>query len=93
LKELKKVSSSSSGIEIRIATDESLLLDEVFIESNGEKISLQTTINQTISKQNDGHLIKERTLLFDTKKEPEYFLVGGIHYMKQYNEKIEKAIK
>ncbi|MNN38999.1 hypothetical protein D3C81_1530210 [compost metagenome] len=85
---MKKVSTTSQGVEITIATEEDVMLDGVSIESNNEKTSLQTTINQIDTKQPDGTILKERTLLFDGEAEPEFLLIEGMHYMKQYNEVI-----
>lgn len=86
---IKDVSKTSQGIEVTIATDEDVMLDGVSIEADGESTSLTTTINQKESKQTNGKLMKERTLLFDTQSKPEALLIEGIHYMKAYNKVIE----
>lgn len=86
---VKDVSTTSQGVEIRIATDDDVMLDGVSIERLKEKTSLKTTVNQTVTMQADGRVMKERTLLFETMVEPEYLLIEGIHYLKQYDKKIE----
>lgn len=86
---VKDVATTSQGVEIRIATDDDVMLDGVSIERLKEKTSLKTTVNQTLTTQADGRMMKERTLLFETKVEPEYLLIEGIHYLKQYDKKIE----
>ncbi|MNP75423.1 hypothetical protein D3C76_1724830 [compost metagenome] len=65
------------------------MLDGVSIETNNENTPLKTTINQKETKQVDGKLMKERTLLFDTQTEPESLLIEGMHYLKAYNKVIE----
>ncbi|HHY73116.1 MAG TPA: DUF4179 domain-containing protein [Bacillus bacterium] len=85
---VKDVSATSRGVEITIATDQDVMLDGVSIEIQNESIPLTTTVNQNLIKKENGQELKERTLLFDTKEKPEYLLIRGMHYMKQYNKKI-----
>lgn len=82
---IKKVSSTSRGIEITIATEEDVMLDGVSIQANGENIPLNTTLNQHDTKLPDGTILKERTLLFDASVQPEQLIIKGMHYMKPYN--------
>lgn len=85
---VKDVEITSQGVEITIATDEDVILDGVSVESQGEIYSLKTTVRQNHIKQENGRILKERTLIFDKKLEPDYILIEGIHYMKQYNQAI-----
>ncbi|KAB2330747.1 DUF4179 domain-containing protein [Cytobacillus depressus] len=86
---IKKVSVTSQGVEITIATDDDVMLDGVSIQTQKEMTPLRTIVNQTYTHQEDGKVIKERTLLFDTKIEPKYLLIEGMHYMKSYNMKMK----
>lgn len=86
---LKDVSKTSEGVEITIATDEDVMLDGVSIETKDELIPLKTTVRQHYPEQEDGRVWKERTMLFDTKIEPEYLIIEGMHYMKPYDHIIE----
>ncbi|MNJ47988.1 hypothetical protein D3C77_431670 [compost metagenome] len=86
---MKKAAVTSQGVEITIATDDDVLLDGVSIEAQDEVTSLRTTVNQLDSKLEDGTIMKERTLLFDTSVMPEYLHIKGMHYMKEYNQVIE----
>lgn len=86
---VKKVYVTSEGVEITIATENDILLDGVSIETPSETITLKTTIRQMETKLDDGTILKERTLLFDTQAKPEYLYIKGMHYMKVYNEVIE----
>lgn len=89
---IKRVAATERGIEITIETDENLLLDGVSIQ-NGDKVTpVKTTIGQRLNKKSD-KLISERTLVFDTKSTPEYLLIKGIHYVKEYNQKIEIPVE
>ncbi|MNO62568.1 hypothetical protein D3C76_532460 [compost metagenome] len=90
---LKTVSKTSQGIEITIATDEDVMLDGVSIETNNESTPLKTTMNQKETKQADGKLLKERTLLFDTQTEPASLRIEGMHYLKAYHKVIEIPVK
>lgn len=86
---VKDVSKTSRGMEITIATDEDVMLDGVSIATKDEITSLNTTINQKNVEQQDGSVLKERTLLFDTIIQPEDLLIKGMHYMKTYHKVIE----
>ena len=86
---IKSVSKTARGIEIRISTEEPVLLKQVSIQTENEKIELGTTIDEQLTKDQDGLILKERTLVFDTNDLPETFSIGGVYYMKAYDEKIE----
>ncbi|MEH7253429.1 DUF4179 domain-containing protein [Neobacillus niacini] len=86
---INKVSTTSLGVEITIATEGDVMLDGVSIQTQKEIIPLSTTVNQTYTKQEDGRELKERTLQFDSIANPEYLLIEGMHYMKVYNKKVE----
>ncbi|RSD28434.1 DUF4179 domain-containing protein [Mesobacillus subterraneus] len=90
---IKDVSQSERGVEITIATEDHLTLDGVSIATSSKRTPLKTTINQTEEKLDDGRIIKERTMVFETKTTPEYLLIEGIHYRKQYNKKIDIPVK
>jgi hypothetical protein len=89
---IKKVTSTSKGIEVTIVTEETVLLDDVSIGDKTGNTPLETTINQQESKELEGKIIKERTLLFDTTKMPEHLHIGGMHYMKIYDKKFQIPI-
>ncbi|KHF39157.1 DUF4179 domain-containing protein [Halalkalibacter okhensis] len=86
---IKQVEHTSDTTEVTIVTKESLLLDDVYIGSDQEKIELLTTINQREIPQVNGSFLKERTLVFNTTEKPDQLFIGGIHYVKEYNEVIE----
>ena len=65
------------------------MLDRVSIKTDNEVIPLKTTVNQIHTELEDGRILKERTLLFDTTEVPEYLLIQGMHYMEQYNHTLE----
>jgi hypothetical protein len=90
---VKDVTKTSQGIEITIATDDDVMLDGVSIETNNESTPLKTTMNQKETKQANGKILKERTLLFDTQTEPTSLYIKGMHYLKAYNKVIEIPVK
>ncbi|WP_191557463.1 DUF4179 domain-containing protein [Metabacillus idriensis] len=85
---IKKVSMTSQGAEITIATDDDVMLDGVSIASDDIETPIKTTIKQTSTKQENGRVMKERTLIFETETTPEVLLIEGFHYMKLYNDSI-----
>ncbi|WP_445491400.1 DUF4179 domain-containing protein [Niallia sp. 03133] len=89
---IKNVSTTLNGTEITIATKESILLDKVRIDSKNDSIPIKTTRNVEYVKQQNGEVMKERTLVFDPVDESNTMEIGGIHYMKQYNKKIQIPI-
>jgi hypothetical protein len=90
---IKGVSATERGIEITFATEATLLLDGVSIESKSKVTPIKTTINQIEKKQEDGRILNERIMVFETKSMPEHLLIEGIHYVKQYNKKIEIPVR
>ncbi len=86
---ITNVNETNEGVQITLATDDDVMLDGVSIETaNNEQIPLHTTVNQvSITKNNQ--TLKERTLLFETTLEPKSIIVEGIHYMKEYGDRIE----
>ncbi len=90
---IKAVSTTSEGTEITMATDNDVMLDGVSIETQKNSTPLRTTIKQIETKLMNGRLLKERTLLFDSKVHPEYLIIEGIHYMKPYNKTIKIPVK
>ncbi|MFE8699681.1 DUF4179 domain-containing protein [Cytobacillus sp. FJAT-54145] len=89
---LKEWETPPEGYALTIATEDKIMLDEVYILSEDEKIPLRTTVNQSMAKIEDGILLKERTLLFDAKEAPQFLYIGGFHYMKKYDEKVSIPI-
>lgn len=89
---IKNINVTNEQTEVTIVTDHMVLLDQVAIENNDTRVELKTTVNQTLEKQENG-IEKERTLLFDTTEPMEKFIVGGIYYMKDYNETIEIPVE
>ncbi|MDE5415078.1 DUF4179 domain-containing protein [Alkalihalobacterium chitinilyticum] len=87
------ISTTSTGVEMTIATENDVMLDGVSIKAGDEVTELRTIDNQTELKLEDGTLLKQRTLLFDTIDEPELLIIEGMHYMKRYNETIDIPIK
>jgi hypothetical protein len=89
---VRNVSSTGEGIEITIVTDEDVLLDGVSVETENGLIPLKTTVKQDYLEQENGKILKERTLVFETKLEPKYLLLEGMHYVKAYHHVIDIPI-
>ncbi|MFV8829926.1 DUF4179 domain-containing protein [Alkalihalobacterium sp. APHAB7] len=87
------VSTTTTGTEITIATEDDVMLDGVSIKARDKITELRTIVNQTELKLDDGTILKQRTLLFDTVGEPELLVIEGMHYMKRYNKTIVIPIK
>ncbi|NEU30645.1 DUF4179 domain-containing protein [bacterium LRH843] len=90
--QVKDILVTSQGLELTIATDEDVMLDGVSVKRGNEITSLKTTVNQLYTEQEDGEMKKVRTLLFDIRHEPEYLIIEGMHYMKEYNHVIKIPI-
>lgn len=89
---VKNIASTGGHIEITIATDEDIVLDDVSIETETGSVPLETTVRQEYVTQENGKILKERTLVFDTQVEPKYFLIEGMYYEKAYHRMIEIPI-
>ncbi|CAG9609164.1 DUF4179 domain-containing protein [Pseudoneobacillus rhizosphaerae] len=86
---IKKMATTSQGVEITIATADDVMLDGVSIQTQKDITPLRTTVNQLHTKLDENKEVKERTLLFDSTAKPEYLLIEGMHFMKSYNQKME----
>ncbi len=89
---IQNIEATTRGLEIRIATDEDVLLDGVYIRNGSEQVELKTIANQT-TEEIGGREMKVRTMIFETDIKPEYLHVEGIHYVKQYNERFVIPVK
>lgn len=90
---IKKVTETSEGTEITIATDHDVILDGVAIETKDGTIPLKTTENIGDTMQINARNMNERIFVFDTKETAEYLIIEGIHYMKPYNHTIDIRVK
>lgn len=90
---IQEVTFTSEGLEITIATDKDVMLDDVYVETKNGNIPLSTTLNQTEEEQEHGRLMKVRILLLKTKSKPESLVIKGMHYLKRYDEKIDIPVK
>lgn len=87
--DVKNISTSSQTVEITISTDEDVMLDGVSIETGSEITPLKTTVNQDFVKEEDGRILKVRTIVFETTDFPDYLIIEGMHYTKEYNQIID----
>ncbi|GIN73968.1 hypothetical protein J14TS2_44430 [Bacillus sp. J14TS2] len=87
--DIQNIHREKDQIKVTITTAEDVMLEGVSLESGGEVTPLQTTVNQKESKQANGDILKERTLVFKTEDPPEHLIIKGMHYMKEYQEKVE----
>ncbi|MBU9723223.1 MULTISPECIES: DUF4179 domain-containing protein [Bacillaceae] len=78
-------------VEITIASEETFLLDRVFVAASesGERTELKTTKGHTHRKLEDGTYIRVRTMIFPTTDKVDTLIIGGIHYEKEYGKVIE----
>jgi hypothetical protein len=88
---IRKVANTNNRIEVTIATENDILLDGVSIKTGNKEVPLTTTIGQS-EKNGEGQTLKERTLVFEDKKAPDYLIIKGMHYIKEYNQTIEITI-
>ncbi|MDQ1910824.1 DUF4179 domain-containing protein [Paenibacillus sp. GD4] len=86
---IRDVKTNGKSAEITLATDVDVLLDGVSLETTLGTTELRTTIGQKEKKREDGRILKERTLLFDSTGQPEYLQIQGIHYKKTYDKFVE----
>jgi hypothetical protein len=86
---IRNVKPTGEGAEITLETDDDVLLDGVSLETTEGTTELRMTIGQTEKKWEDGRIIKQRTLLFDSTGQPEYLRIQGMHYRKTYDKVVE----
>jgi hypothetical protein len=86
---IREVRTTNEGAEITLATDDDVLLDGVSLETTEGITELRTTVRQTMMKREDGRILKERTLLFDSTGHPKYLRIQGVHSNKTYDKVVE----
>lgn len=86
---IRNVKTTGEGAEITLATDDDVLLDGVSLETTEGTTELRRTKDQMETKWEDGRILKERTLLFDSTGQPKYLRIQGIHYRKTYDKVVE----
>lgn len=90
---VRKVETTSDGMEITIATEEDVMLDGVMVEGKEGTANLVTTVRQVYEEQEDGSHVKVRTMVFDRVVTPETMHIQGIHYRKAYGDVIVIPVK
>ncbi|WHT48881.1 DUF5643 domain-containing protein [Sporosarcina thermotolerans] len=90
---VRDVSITDGMLEVRIATDEDVMLDGVTVMGQGGSFPLKTTVRQDYEELEDGRIVKVRTLLFPTDAVPESMMIKGMHHMKPVGELIEITVK
>lgn len=90
---VRDVSVTEDGVEVRIATDEDVMLDGVTVGGQGYSLPLKTTVRQEYEELEGGRIVKVRTLLFSGDRLPEYMGIKGMHHMKPVGEIIEIPVK
>ncbi|RCW73047.1 DUF4179 domain-containing protein [Saliterribacillus persicus] len=84
---LLSIEETEEYIEMRIQTEEDVLLEDVTLKGK-EEVELVTTVRQTYEETSDG-IMKDRTLQFPKVSSLESMHIGGVHYRKSYNKVIE----
>lgn len=90
---INDINQTPQRLEITITTESDVVLDDVSIETVNGTVELKTTIGQQEKKLEDGTLLKQRTLVFETEQRAQYLLIEGMHYMKTYNKSIQLDVK
>ncbi|WP_060203275.1 DUF4179 domain-containing protein [Sporosarcina koreensis] len=90
---VKDAVKTDAGVEITIATDEDVLLDDVSVEGQDGIVPLETTLRQNYETTENEKVVKVRTLLFATDALPDTLQIKGMHHMKAVGEKIEIPVK
>lgn len=85
---VKKSGVKDGQAFVTIESEDGLRLDGVSIKTESGTVKLDHTTGDEYTKR-DGEAIHERTLLFDTKDEPQSLIVKGISYMKTYDKHID----
>ncbi|WP_194841381.1 DUF4179 domain-containing protein [Salinibacillus xinjiangensis] len=81
---VKQITVKEHQTEVTISTKESVTFDDVSLGNE----PLSTTVGQSLKKKSN-FIEKERTLVFETTTSAPSMFVGGMYYIKTYNEKVE----
>lgn len=79
------------NLQMKIATDENILLDGVSAQVGEKEMPLLTTLGQE-SIEKDGKQYKQRVIQFNGDQLPDKLIIAGLHYEKKYNEIVDIPI-
>lgn len=90
---IKEITKFDDKVEMRIATEENVLLDGVYLQADDVSVPVLTTKQQIETEDEDGQIWKERTIIFETTMTPISLQIEGLHYVKEYKETIHIPVK
>ncbi|MDW0110909.1 DUF4179 domain-containing protein [Sporosarcina aquimarina] len=86
---ISKIEKTTEGIQLKIATEQNILLDGVSIKSKGKSIPLHTTLRADLVDYGNEEPYNERVLLFKSDELPDTLMIEGMHYAKSYGKHIQ----
>ncbi|WP_336774334.1 DUF4179 domain-containing protein [Paenibacillus sp. MMO-58] len=87
---IRSVTQTGSGYDIVIARKEFTILDttNLFVQAGGKKVPIASVSASRPWDLGNGNILREQTYSVQTEDKPEFLLLEGFHYIKEYNTKI-----
>ncbi|TCM97764.1 uncharacterized protein DUF4179 [Paenibacillus sp. BK033] len=91
---IRSVTKTGSGYDIVIARKEFTILDtdDLSVQAGGKKIPIASISVSRPWDLGNGNVLREQTYSVQTQDKPEFLLLEGFHYIKEYNTKISIPI-
>ncbi|ACT03131.1 DUF4179 domain-containing protein [Paenibacillus sp. JDR-2] len=91
---IRSVTQTVSGYDIVIASKEFTILDttNLFVQAGGKKVPIASRSVSRPWDLGNGNILREQTYSVQAQDKPEFLLVEGFHYIKEYNKKISIPI-
>ncbi|UWG96538.1 DUF4179 domain-containing protein [Dehalobacter sp. DCM] len=87
--EINTIETSPTETRITISSEDSLILSRVYLNIDGQRVSLEQTTTDQYDKRNDGTVIHTRTLHFSGTGDTLELDVQRMTYSKDYNKTLE----
>lgn len=87
---IRSVTPTESGYDIVIARKEFTILDKdrLFVQAGGKKVPIAAVSVSRPWDLGNGNVLWEQTYSVQTEAKPEFLLLSGFHYIKQYDQTI-----
>ncbi|MCK9861839.1 DUF4179 domain-containing protein [Paenibacillus sp. ATY16] len=91
---IRSVTQTGSGYDIVIARKEFTILDttHMLVQAGGKKVPIAPISASRPWDLGNGNVLREQTYSVQTQDKPEFLLLEGFHYIKEYNTRISIPI-
>lgn len=91
---INDVNQTSQSIEITVATDDYMIVDQLFLKTaTGDTVPVHDVHLLGQKMQRSTRLMNERTYIFKTQEQPDTLIIEGIYYKKPFQQTVTIPLK